>query len=814
MIFPDPKDIVDGEEVTNPTTGVIYVYEEATNSWNVKASDPVDTGDYATIVYSDAEDAKLKALIDANTAQIEEWANSISSGSYTWAADAVAVGDVASIPSTQGNWSVVTKIAIEPTPIGIGGVSVANMSIGDVISFTSPSDDDYATFEITDTDSANSTIDVTVIDSEGGPAYGTTVMVKHYPQIDTSNFVTNVEFNAAVNDLQGQIDGIETGADVDHTHPEYSQTTHTHPYSPLSHNHSGEYAEVQHPHDDLKQGIEDLTNSVAELNKSKPNIFKYQASLPLVDGDFTILGEDGLSVGNLSDGKSIIWNTSKTEVQDFVGAGYSEQTLKMTQVGSTTDWMAAEITNVAQSGDWSIEPFFSQGSATGDAEYIFELLPPGGAGDYINAGEDTDIKPTADNRFVTLRTRRPQEADGSYADEEFGLEISIDEGNTYKNQFVVSSKDGYALKVLGGTGKTTWIGGKIVQQGNSLENPDDRDYIIRKNLTDAVVPLLGQIETNEDRINALEAELEAVADTKETGEWELVAPLDFDVRGSGQMTLANDDFTASNNEMTLHATDKNGLSHGFSGVEVGDLVEVVEENIARSTGDYGLYEVTGVNGMSFTLSLQQGRGTALTNKNFFVKFFHLSDNIDLAELDARYAQKTHSHSYANTNHTHSGYSSTGHTHGGYAETDHRHDGLGLKGADFDYDWNQYHSTTYSGNQIHRKSSFPSSNGDWSAESFDNNYLGNLAYIDQIGRLAVMPPYGVQDWEAGYLGYIWFGEGEYSTKPIAIFEIIDRERSTNYFRWYVRLLWQKSALKVQDLDGKMWKLNGGAVTLKR
>ena len=291
---------------------------------------------------------------------------------------------------------------------------------------------------------------------------------------------------------------------------------------------------------------------------------------------------------------------------------------------------------------------------------------------YVNTNQDTNIRPTADNPFITLNTRRFQEADGTPTTREFGLEINLDEGNTYKNQFSVGTRHGYALKVLGGTGLNTWFGGKVTQKGGSLENNDARDYIIRKNLNDAVEPLVGQIEHNEDRINALEHELEAIADTKEAGEWEMVSPLDFDVRGTGQMTLSTDDFTASNNTLTLHQTDKNGLSHGFSGVEVGDLVEVVQEHIARSTGDYGLYEVKSVNGMSFTLTLQQGKGTADLNTNFFVKFFHLSEGIDIAELDARYSQKTHSHSYASTNHTHSQYAQSSHSHSDYASSSHSH----------------------------------------------------------------------------------------------------------------------------------------------
>ena len=186
--------------------------------------------------------------------------------------------------------------------------------------------------------------------------------------------------------------------------------------------------------------------------------------------------------------------------------------------------------------------------------------------------------------------------------------------------------------------------------------------------------LLGQIEDNEDRINALEHELDAIAETKEAGKWELVSLLDFDVRGTGQMTLSNTDFSATPIALSLHATDLNGVSHGFSGVKVGDLVEVVEEHevLNRTTGDYGLYEVKAVNGIDFTLELQQGRGVADLHKRFYVKFFHLSDGIDIAELDARYALKSHSHNYASSSHSHN-YASTSHTHsfsGGWVSLNH------------------------------------------------------------------------------------------------------------------------------------------------
>jgi len=197
------------------------------------------------------------------------------------------------------------------------------------------------------------------------------------------------------------------------------------------------------------------------------------------------------------------------------------------------------------------------------------------------------------------------------------------------------------------------------------------------NLKDYVNPLVEKVETNEDRINSLEAELEAVAETKSAGEWRLVST----VAQAGDMSLSDNNLTNANNALTLHQTDLNNVSHGFSGVEVGDLVEVLEEHevMSRSTGDYGLYKVTGVNGQTFTLELQQGRGIADLNKRFYVKFFYLSEEIDIAELDARYAQKSHYHNYAPDTHVHSSYASSNHTHSSvpshshsYASTSHTH----------------------------------------------------------------------------------------------------------------------------------------------
>jgi hypothetical protein len=183
-----------------------------------------------------------------------------------------------------------------------------------------------------------------------------------------------------------------------------------------------------------------------------------------------------------------------------------------------------------------------------------------------------------------------------------------------------------------------------------------------------------RIDHNEDRINALEHELEALAETKDAGEWEL----GDDPNQEGIFTMTQTDFTQSTNTLALNSVDTEGVSHGFAKVKVGDYVEVVEEHTTRAVGDYGLYEVTAVGVNTFTCRQEQGKGSATQGSHFLIKFFHLNENLDLAELDARYAQKTHSHNYASSNHTHSdvashthNYASSSHTHS-YAPTSHTH----------------------------------------------------------------------------------------------------------------------------------------------
>ena len=260
---------------------------------------------------------------------------------------------------------------------------------------------------------------------------------------------------------------------------------------------------------------------------------------------------------------------------------------------------------------------------------------------YVKTDADTTLKPTADNRFITLKNDRPKEEDGSYADKEFGLAIDIDEGNTWKNQFEVGTRHGFALKVLGGTGRTAWFGGKITQKGDSLENADARDYIIRKNLTDATDELATKIELEE-----LQVEVDALATTRDAGRWTVAASAG--VR-PGEVHFVSSSMSTSDNLITVNDTDLNGTVHGWSNLEAGDFLEVVQEteSVTKSVGSYGLFKITADNGgtgiRSMELALDQGSGDLVAGSNVFIKVFHANNDLDLAALDERYALKGHTH---------------------------------------------------------------------------------------------------------------------------------------------------------------------------
>ena len=175
-------------------------------------------------------------------------------------------------------------------------------------------------------------------------------------------------------------------------------------------------------------------------------------------------------------------------------------------------------------------------------------------------------------------------------------------------------------------------------------------------------------------LEELQVEVDALATTREAGRWTIIstaAPRD------GQVHFATKSMTLADNVMTINSTDLDGKVHGWANLVAGDFVEVVQETAgSRDIGSYGLFKVKVDNpgdGLRvLELALDQGSGSVTDGSNVFIKVFHANNDLDLAELDARYAQKSHTHNYASSSHTHN-YASTSHTHsfsGGWVSLNH------------------------------------------------------------------------------------------------------------------------------------------------
>ena len=324
-----------------------------------------------------------------------------------------------------------------------------------------------------------------------------------------------------------------------HEHP-YSDKDHTHPPQDLTHNHDSDYQPVGDyaTNKTVVDGDQDLQDQIDAISSGG----EYNDSWiePAINtGDANTL-QGAKQYTNEEVAKIFVPDVSDFATTNYVDAGDAAVEAKIPDVSNfatnqeLTDGLASksdtthdhdEFTHTHDfthdhDGQYALEhdhpyaptthdhlhdhsEYFPNGNAVDDDGNPLPLPYPdanslgmavNGKADehghpYVKSNADTSITPTADNRFITLKNQRPKEEDGSYADKEFGLAIDIDEGNTWKNQFEVGNRNGFALKVMGGGGRTTWFGGKITQKGDSLENADDRDYIIRKNLTDAISEL-------------------------------------------------------------------------------------------------------------------------------------------------------------------------------------------------------------------------------------------------------------------------------------------------------------------------------------
>ena len=239
---------------------------------------------------------------------------------------------------------------------------------------------------------------------------------------------------------------------------------------------------------------------------------------------------------------------------------------------------------------------------------------------------------------------------------------------------------------------------------------DHDEFANKDDLSDA----WSAIEETKGDLESLEAEMELLAKTLESGEWKVS---DVAMVGPGQMHLAFDQFSAQKNVLTIANEDLGGKTHGWSTVHEGDYIELIDrtgEDTRNIGSDYALFLVTkvekGTGIATIDLDLYQGQGDCLPDEVFEVRVLDIAESeLDMAALDERYIKKeaanstykdwllkadgnkknpddlasksyvdtelgkkadTHSHNYASSSHTHS-YASTTHTHD-YSASNHTH----------------------------------------------------------------------------------------------------------------------------------------------
>jgi hypothetical protein len=146
-------------------------------------------------------------------------------------------------------------------------------------------------------------------------------------------------------------------------------------------------------------------------------------------------------------------------------------------------------------------------------------------------------------------------------------------------------------------------------------------------------------------LESLEAELELLAKTLESGLWEVS---DTPMVRPGQMHLAFDQFNVQENVLTINNEDQGGTTHGWTTVHEGDYIELIDKTDQQNRNidhDYALFLVTKVekgNGIAtINLDLYQGQGDCMPEEIFEVRVIDLGDSdLDLDGLDARYVKKS------------------------------------------------------------------------------------------------------------------------------------------------------------------------------
>ena len=144
-------------------------------------------------------------------------------------------------------------------------------------------------------------------------------------------------------------------------------------------------------------------------------------------------------------------------------------------------------------------------------------------------------------------------------------------------------------------------------------------------------------------IDQIALALETLLVQREHGQWKYIGFIGDNMpRNAGEFALASDDLSSSQNVITLNNIDLEGTTHGFTDVEVGDYLEIVDLD---EPANYVLFTVksapTGTGITEVNVELKDKGQNFLIGETCEVRFFQVNEqDLQLDDLDARYLRKT------------------------------------------------------------------------------------------------------------------------------------------------------------------------------
>ncbi len=274
-----------------------------------------------------------------------------------------------------------------------------------------------------------------------------------------------------------------------------------------------------------------------------------------------------------------------------------------------------------------------------------------GNGDPALDGNGNEQWDGNEERFIKFESLPPHllKSDGTFSadtSEPFGIDIEIDDGNTFKNQLKVSNRNGSIVSIASGTGPEVkfgknFPGNQDPSNGAAHWEPGEAGGIkvmglptpTKENPNSSLAANKGYVDQREaflqNEIIELAEEIDAIAPSIERGQF--VSTTYSNAPRDGEfmlVTLAGKTLDYGNPDIVmiqLSKVDNEGVSHTYADVEEGQLIQLFEDG----NSDYGLYLVESIAGhddssmtaVTFTVSFVSGVGQATEGDLARLKIF-------------------------------------------------------------------------------------------------------------------------------------------------------------------------------------------------